>query len=145
MKYFWTLALFVLLLSCDNDTDNRNPFLQQVNFRFELNLNLPLYNNLNTIGNPVFVGNAGVGIRGVFVMRNSLDSFIAFEASCPNQAPSSCTTMELDGQNAVCPCDDLSYSLFTGQLLNPPSDGSRFFNLLPYRTSVSGNVVTVFN
>ncbi|MEM9078408.1 MAG: hypothetical protein AAGC43_15295 [Bacteroidota bacterium] len=145
MKYLWALGLFLILLGCDGDPENRNPFLQEVRFRFELDLNLPLYNNLNTIGNPVYVGNAGVGIRGAFVMRNSLDSFIAFEASCPNQSPSPCSTMELDGQNVVCPCDDFIYSLFTGQLLNRPDDGNQYFDLLFYRTSQSGNTVIISN
>ena len=145
MKYFWGLALFLILLGCDSDPGNRNPFLQEVRFRFELDLNLPAYVNLNTIGNPVFVDNPGVGIRGAFVMRNGLDSFIAFEASCPNQTPSACSTMEIEGQNVVCPCDGLTYSLFTGQLLNRPDDGNRYFDLLFYRTTFNGNVVTISN
>lgn len=145
MRHYNILILLLLLLSCDSDPTNRNPYLQEVSFRFEINLNLPLYNNLNNIGNPVYVGNSGVGIRGAFVMRNSLDTFIAFEASCPNQAPSPCTTMEIDGQNVVCPCDDLTYSLFTGQLLNRPDDENRYYDLLFYRTTQSGNTVIISN
>lgn len=145
MKYFWGLALLMILLGCDNDRENRNPFLQEVRFRFELDLNLPLYNNLNTIGNPVYVGNSGVGIRGAFVIRNGIDTFLAFEANCPNQTPNECSTMVIDGQNVVCPCDDLTYSLFTGQLLNRPDDGNRYFDLLFYQSTQSGNIVTISN
>ncbi len=145
MKHLWVLALCLVFLGCDSDPENRNPFLQEVRFRFDLNLNLPLYNNLNTIGSPVFVDNPGVGIRGAFVMRTGLDTFFAFEASCPNQSPSPCSTMEIDGQNVVCPCDDFIYSLFTGQLLNRPDDGNRYFDLLFYRATQSGNVVTISN
>ena len=145
MKHFWVLALTLFFLACDSGTEDRNPFLQEVPFRFDLNLNLPLYNNLNTIGNPVYVGNAGVGIRGAFVMRSSLDTFLAFEASCPNQTPSACSTMEIEGQNVGCPCDDLVYSLFTGQLLNRPDDGARYFDLLFYRATQSGSIVTISN
>ena len=145
MKYVLRAFLFLLLLSCENSSTNRNPFLQEVSFRFELNLNLPLYNDLINIGNPVFVNNPGVGIRGAFVMRNGIDSFIAFEASCPNHTPNECSTMNIDGQNVICSCEDFEYNLFTGEHLNRPDDGNRFFDLLFYRTTQSGNTVTVFN
>ena len=86
MKHLWAIALLALVLSCSSDTSNRNPYLQEVRFRFELNLNLPLYNNLQNIGNPVYVGNNGVGTRGAFVI-NTGSSFMAWEASCPNHVP----------------------------------------------------------
>ncbi|WP_420401092.1 Rieske (2Fe-2S) protein [Flagellimonas sp.] len=145
MKYIWGCLLLFFLISCESDPTNRNPYLQEVNFRFDLNLNLPLYNNLNTIGNPVYVGNNGVGTRGAFVMRTGLDTFFAFEASCPNHTPNSCSTMTIDGQNVTCSCEDFTYSLFTGQQLNRPDDGTRYYDLLFYRATQSGNVVTISN
>ncbi len=145
MRRLGGIILLFLLMACSSDGTNRNPFLQEVNFRFELNLNLPLYNNLNNIGNPVYVGNTGVGTRGVFVMKTSLNSFFAFEASCPNHAPNNCSTMDIDGQNVICSCEDFTYSLFTGQQLNRPNDGNRYYDLLFYRTTQSGNIITVFN
>ena len=145
MRYFWAFVLLIFLISCSADSTNRNPFLQEVSFRFDLNLNLPLYNDLNNIGNPVYVGNDGVGTRGAFVMRSGLDTYIAFEASCPNQTPNNCSTMEIDGQNVVCPCDGFVYSLFTGQLLERPDDGNRYYDLLFYRAVRNGNIVTISN
>lgn len=145
MKYFWGSALFILLISCSSDSANRNPYLQEVSFRFELNLNLPLYSGLNTIGNPVYVGNNGVGTRGAFVIKSSLDSFFAFEASCPNHTPNNCSTMTIDGQNVVCDCEGFTYNLFTGQQLDRPDDGKRYYDLLFYRATQSGNIVTISN
>ncbi|TMU55406.1 Rieske (2Fe-2S) protein [Flagellimonas algicola] len=145
MKYIWGCLLLFFLISCESDPTNRNPYLQEINFRFDLNLNLPLYNDLNNIGNPVYVGNNGVGTRGAFVMRTGLDTFFAFEASCPNHTPNSCSTMTIDGQNVTCSCEDFTYSLFTGQQLNRPDDGTRYYDLLFYRATQSGNVVTISN
>ena len=145
MRAFYVLLFLMLSLSCDSDPVNRNPFLQEVSFRFELNLNLPLYNNLNNIANPVYVGNASVGIRGAFVIRSGPDTFLAFEASCPNQIPSSCSTMTLEGVNVVCPCDDFEYNLLTGQLLNRPDDGERYYDLLFYQAVLVGNSVIISN
>lgn len=147
MRRFFGFVLLTILLSCDSDSTNRNPFLQEVSFRFDLNLNLPLYSGLNTIGNPVYVGNNGVGTRGAFVMKSGLSGtqFVAFEASCPNHAPNSCSTMEIDGQNVVCSCEGYTYSLFTGQQLDRPDDGNRYYDLLFYRATQSGNTVIISN
>ncbi|MEX0312559.1 MAG: Rieske (2Fe-2S) protein [Allomuricauda sp.] len=147
MRHFGGYILLFFLLACSSDSTNRNPFLQEVNFRFEINLNLPLYNKLNNIGNPIYVPNTGVGTRGVFVMRSGLSGsqYVAWEASCPNHAPNNCSTMTIDGQNAVCPCEDYTYSLFTGQQLDRPDDGNRYYDLLFYRATQSGNIVTIFN
>jgi len=145
MKHFLALALLSIIFSCSSDRTNRNPYLQEVGFTFELNLNLPLYSNLNSIGNPIYVGNTGVGTRGVFVMKSGLDSYYAFEASCPNHVPNDCSTMELDGQNVVCSCEGYTYSLFTGQQLDRPDDGGRYYDLLFYRATPRGNSIIVSN
>jgi nitrite reductase/ring-hydroxylating ferredoxin subunit len=145
MKQFWAIVLLAVILSCSSDSSNRNPYLQEVRFRFELNLNLPLYNDLNNIGNPVYVGNNGVGTRGAFVIKSSLNTFYAFEASCPNHTPNNCSTMTIDGQNVVCGCEGYTYSLFTGQQLDRPDDGNRYYDLLFYNATQSGNTVIISN
>ncbi|MBT8264455.1 MAG: hypothetical protein KJN75_03885, partial [Muriicola sp.] len=92
-----------------------------------------------------YIGSQGVGLRGVFVMNSGFDVFRVFEASCPNHAPNSCSTMDLDGQIAVCSCEDYEYSLFTGQQLNRPSDGNRYYDMLEYRATQNGNSVVITN
>lgn len=146
MRTLHIVVLALLFLACENESTNRNPFLQEVRFRFDVNLNLPLYNGLNTIGNPVYIGNTGVGTRGAFVMKSSIgDQYVAWEASCPNHAPNSCSTMTISGQEATCSCEDFMYSLFTGQLLNRPDDGGRYYDMLFYRAVLSGNTVVISN
>ena len=139
------LFLLLILVCCDSDTGQRNPYLQEIGFRFEVNLNLPLYSPLQTTGNPVYIGNAGVGIRGVFLMNTGFDLFRAFEASCPNHTPNACSTMSISGQNAVCACDDFQYSLFTGQQLDRPSDEARYYDMLEYRANLTGSTVVIPN
>lgn len=139
-------ALFPLLLvACDSNSTNRNPYLQEINFRFDANLNLPLYSPLTNTGNAVLVTTNGIGTRGIFIINAGFNQFRAFEASCPNHAPNNCSTMTLDGQVATCSCEDYQYSLFTGQMLNRPDDGNRYYDMLEYRTSFGGSTVTVSN
>ncbi len=138
------LFLF-LILACSNDRTNRNPYLQEIGFRFDANLNLPLYSPLTNLGSAVLVQSEGIGTRGVFVINAGIDQFRAFEASCPNHAPNTCSTMTLSGQVVTCSCEEYQYSLFTGQLLNRPDDANRYYDLLEYRATLSGNTVIISN
>ncbi len=140
-----TISLLLSLFSCENDRGDRNPYLQEIGFRFDMNLNLPLYSPLTNLGNAVFIDNARVGIRGAFVMQSSIDQYRVFEASCPNHVPNDCSTMILNGQTATCSCEGYEYSLFTGQLINRPDDGNRYYDMLEYRATQSGNVVVISN
>ncbi len=144
MRLFSWFVLLLLLFSCANDNGRRNPYLPEIGFRFEINLNLPLYTPLSNPGNAVYINSNNAGIRGVFVINSGFD-FVALEASCPNHVPNNCSTMELDGQIARCPCDDFEYSLFTGQQLNRPDDGQRYYDMLIYNTARSGNTVVISN
>ena len=138
------LALFALF-ACEADRLNRNPYLQELGFRFDINLNLPLYAPLLNPGNPVYVGNPGVGLRGVYVINAGFDQFRVFEASCPNHSPSECSTLAANGTSATCACDGYEYSLFTGQQLDRPDDGNRYYDMLEYRASLVGNVLSLSN
>ena len=144
-KFFVVLCLIFVLNSCNNDNVNRNPYLPEVSFSFDINLNLPLYSSLQVPGNSIYIGNAGVGIRGVFVTNNG-SSFYAWEASCPNHVPNECSTMTItEGINCQCSCDNYKYSLFTGALIGDEQPESQTYGLLSYRTSSSGNVVIISN
>ncbi len=145
MRLILRVVIVLLLSSCSKDGTNRNPYLQEIGFRFDINTNLPLYSPLKNTGNPVYIDNQAVGTRGVFVINSGFDQFRVFEASCPNHAPNNCSTMTIDGQKAVCACDDFEYSLFTGQLLNRPDDGQRYYDMLEYRASANGNIIIISN
>ena len=103
-----------VLLACDSDDRRvRNRYLPDYNFVLDIDFTLPLYTRLRYPSDPVFIDIAGKGINGVIVM-NTGGGFMAFEASCPNQPLTDCSRLTLDGINAVCPCDDVAYNLFTG-------------------------------
>ena len=145
MNRIWGIFLIILVFGCSNDATNRNPYLQEIGFRFDMNLNLPLYSPLTNTGSAIYVGTKGVGTAGIFVINTGFNEFVASEASCPNHAPNDCSTMVLNGQTATCACDDYEYSLYTGQMLNRPDDGKRYYDMLIYRTAFSGNILSVSN
>ena len=145
MKRIWGLILLLTIISCEKERTNRNPYLQEIGFQFELNLNLPLYIPLTNSGSSIYVGNGQVGTRGAFVTNTGFDVYRVFEASCPNHAANECSTMSLNGIVATCSCEDFEYSTITGQLLNNPNDGTQYYDMLEYRASSSGNVVIISN
>lgn len=103
-------------------------------------MNLPQYNQLGFVNNPVYIENAGNG--GIFV-NNIGTSFVAFDAADPNHAPTSCSVLTQDGLNGVCGCDDKNeYSLFNGLPLN---DSSLRCSLKAYRVEQNGNTLLIYN
>ncbi|WP_294822949.1 lipoprotein [uncultured Flavobacterium sp.] len=140
-KYIFLLFAALLLSACGSDDyNNNNRFLPNYNFSIDLDMNLPLYSSLQFPANPVRVNQAGIGINGVIVM-NTGSGYVAYEATCPNQQVTACSSLTIDGINVVCNCDDAVYSLFTGL---PESDVR--YPLKPYRVQVVGqNVIRVYN
>ncbi|QYJ68684.1 Rieske (2Fe-2S) protein [Flavobacterium litorale] len=139
-KYIILLLLLPLLFGCSNDgINNNNRYLPNYGFSVDINMELPLYTNLQFTGNPVYIDQAGVGITGIFVM-NTGGGYVAYEATCPNQEISECSGMFLQGITAICPCDEAEYNLFNGQ------STEKEFPLKQYRVEVvNPSVIRVFN
>jgi hypothetical protein len=136
------LSILCVLLSCsNNDTVRRNPFLIDIGFQTTINTNLPQFSNLNFPGNFVVVPN--IGIRGVVIYNLGNSQLFAYELSDPNHAPSACSTLNIQGITAVCPCtDDINeYNIITGQ----PTAGGGIYGMRAYRVTRSNNIITVSN
>jgi nitrite reductase/ring-hydroxylating ferredoxin subunit len=149
MHRIFAFLLLILLFACDTDTSDRNPYLQELGFRFDINTNLPLYSALTNEGSAIYIGNSQAGTRGIFVIKtlSAFAGYRAFEASCPNHTPNNCSTMTLDTtRNSVtCECDDYNYTLFTGQLVTKLEEDQKFYNMLEYRVSAGNGVISVTN
>jgi nitrite reductase/ring-hydroxylating ferredoxin subunit len=141
-KLFILLTFCFTLINCesDNDVNNNNPYLPNYNFEFTINTNLPQFNNLNFPSNGVYINVAGIGIKGIFVFNAGSGNFVAYDAACPNQALSDCSTMTKNGINAKCPCDGVEYSLFTGLAPN------KQYPMKAYRVQIiDATTLKVFN
>ena len=115
-RFFCLLVLFLASLSCEKDkqTVNNNPYLPNYSFEVTLNMSFPQYSSLAFSGNAVYINSAGAGIRGVIVFNAGSGNYLAYDAACPNQALTDCSTMAISSINAKCACDNAEYSLFTG-------------------------------
>jgi nitrite reductase/ring-hydroxylating ferredoxin subunit len=138
-KFFLLFCLVVLSSSCSKDkVNNNNPYLPNYTFSIDIDTSLPLYNNLTFAGNGIRITQQNIGVRGIFVF-NTGSGYTAFDAACPNQSLSSCSTMTLSGINAVCACDSKQYSLYTGL-----ASGVQY-PMKAYRVEVNGSVIRVYN
>lgn len=142
MKKIIALLIALPLLACCSPESfrNSNKYLPGYNFSAPIDMTLPLYTDLMYTGNPVYIGIAGYGINGIIVMKTG-SGYAAWEASCPNQELTDCSMLSISGINAICPCDEVEYSLFTGQATTPVE-----YPLKPYRVEIiSSTYIRVYN
>ena len=138
-KIFLFVFIAFSLVGCNKDKfNNNNPYIPNRGFSVVVNLNLPYYSQLQFAGNGKKVNDANASFRGV-ILFNTGSGFMAYDGACPNQALSTCSTLNINGIMAVCPCDSAEYNLFTGQ-----SPGKEY-PLKPYRVEVNGNLITIYN
>lgn len=132
-------------MSCsgDDNPSERNPFLPDTSFSFQIDLNLPQFNDLRFQGGSTYVSSGGV--RGFFVFNLTGTSYMAWEASCPNHSPNSCSTMSINGVLTQCSCENYEYSLATGQALLDDPDDEPLFPMLNYRVNNNGGILLVSN
>lgn len=136
-KYILLIITSLFFLGCsNNENSNKNPYLPNYSFSVDLNLNLPTYSTLKYASNSIYY--SGVGVSGIIVF-NTGSGYNAFDAACPNQEVSSCSTMTIKGVNTLCSCDNKEYSLFTGQ-------GNMPYPLKQYRVQViSETLIRIYN
>ena len=142
MKPYLYLIIFIIFTSCSkNSEDNKNcKFLLNVGVNVSINLNLPQYNLLYSIGNSVYVANVG---NGGVIVTNAGSGFFAWDAADPNHATSSCSIVIGSGLEGTCGCtDENKYSFVTGQ---PLENTSLQCGLKNYRVEENGSTLLVFN
>ena len=139
----FTVIIFFILFSCNKNSVIRNPFLTELDFEFSININLPLYNNLKFTGGSVLIDN--FGHKGIILYNLNNNNYLAWEASCPNHKPNSCSKTEINGSLTVCGCENYQYSLATGQLINPSPNDTNPYAMINYGVRISGNNLIIYN
>ena len=140
--YWSCIALIFLLWGCSRQTSDRNPYLTEIPFQVEINLNLPQYDNLRFAGGSLRIDQGG--INGLLLLNLNGSQILAWEATCPNHALESCSRLQIEGVLGRCSCAHAAqYSLATGQWLNP--EETTAYPLLNYVTRQSGNILRISN
>ena len=142
-KKYLVSGLLFLLMGCSTRPLERNPYLPDLRFSIPINLNLPQYDDLRFAGGALLLPNQGH--KGIIVFNLNGNSYLAWEASCPNHLPNNCSQTEIVGVLAECPCENYQYSLATGQLLNPEEEEDTPYSMLMYQAILRGNTLEISN
>ena len=133
------LLLFIFIsCSCDKN-QNIVPYVYVNQY---VNISLPTYSNLNTIGGWVYISG---GSKGIVIYRQSYDQFSTYDRQCTYNSGQGCGKVTLDSTNTYleCDCDNSQYQLFDGLVIQGPAN----YSLKNYQSSfnVSSNQLHIYN
>ena len=128
----------LLIIGCAKEiNDSRCNYLLDLDIYYEVNLNLPQYNDLNFISNSVYIPNVG---NADVIIVNSGTGYLAWDAADPNHTNLPCSTLSISGLEATSGCaEQHTYSLITGQSIGVALTCS----LKPYRVESNGNILVI--
>lgn len=117
LKAFFILLVFSLLslvISCESRADTVSCFPSQI-INVQLNLNLPAYNNLRTMGGWIYINEQQSGTRGLIVV-NTGTGFKIYDRNAPHLCPDTNTTLKVDKNSIkiICPKDGAEWILQDG-------------------------------
>ncbi|WP_297086812.1 hypothetical protein [uncultured Draconibacterium sp.] len=133
IKQLFFLSLFFLMYSSCDEIDSEIPDVP-----VSLNIDLGIWNDLTVPGNSVFFQNFGFG--GIIVYCEIEGSYYAFDAACTNEINPSCKVAN-EGVVGKCSCCESEFIFIGGT----PTKGPAAAPLRQYKTSLSGNMLRVYN
>ncbi|GGG66832.1 hypothetical protein [Epilithonimonas arachidiradicis] len=143
----FALFLIISVLSINNSCSERNETVScfpNSTIAVQLNLTLPLYYKLQTVGSWVYVNEVGAGTRGLIAVRTT-SGFKVYDRNAPHICPDTDTTLEVKNDTSIyCPKDGSQWILITGQ----PTDNS-VAKIAPktygYSFDANTNILSIYN
>jgi hypothetical protein len=134
-----------LLAACNSNTDTTTtipnvPVNVQLDLLDQQNRALRFDNGVVAI--PPGSANGQGGVKGIYVVRQNANTYLAFERNCPYQPLSACATVTLD-KSRLFFRDSCCTSQFSLQGLVTGGPAPR--SLRQYSTSLSGSLLTISN
>lgn len=147
IKYIIPVLCALILFSCER-TNNHPSNIPNVPVNITINLNLPLYQRLNTPGNYVYENG---GYKGIIIIHSPDGQFRAFERACTYLPDRVCSIVEMDTQAARIRCGQMVGNSFEfccdsrysqmGQLTQGPAT----YPLKQYYVTRNGSLLMVQN
>jgi len=136
-KLTYILTISILVFSCNSKDD----FIQDVYVNELIDLSLPIYSEIVTPGNSIFVEG---GVEGIIIYHGVGNDYKVYDRNCSYEPSLSCSV--IDSTNAgigYCRCCTSAFSISnTGEAINAPA----ILPLKPYNWSLdNNNVMRIFN
>ncbi|WP_187314340.1 Rieske (2Fe-2S) protein [Hymenobacter puniceus] len=128
-----------VLASCESSSNAVEPQIPLVAFNSPINLTNQEYATLRADNGAAYV--AG-GVRGLIVVRQNANTYLAFERNCPYRANDTCARVRIDASRLFLkdPCCNSQFDL-----QGRPQAGRASRSLRQYSTSLSGSILTITN
>jgi hypothetical protein len=137
------LSILVFVVLSSSSCRQRLHPVPDIPFNINIDINLPTYSGLQSIGGSTYIDN--IGVKGVVVYRRSMDEFVAFDRMSTAAGGDTCTGLFVDPDNLLIlldPCTPSKFSLFDGSLITGPAE----WGLRSYRVVFNGvNVLNIQN
>ncbi len=126
----------LLVLSCQKEED----YIPNVMVDINLNLTLPEFSELQTIGNYIFITG---GVKGIIVYHQSFDIYKTYDRNCSYQPSLSCSKIDsVNSTIAICNCCDSNFLLGqNGQTISGPA----ILPLKQYPNTFLGDFLHIYN
>jgi hypothetical protein len=136
MKIRILVLCFLLFFACQKEED----YIQNVMVDIDLNLTLPEFSDLQTVGNYVFITG---GVKGIIVYHQGFDSYKTYDRNCSYQPSLTCAKIDsVNASIAICSCCSSMFLLGqNGQTI----DGSALLPLKQYQNNLSGDFLYIYN
>lgn len=145
--FFSLIILFTVFISSSCNKRNDENMVPNVPVNIRINMELPLYYNLQFPGNYIYLNG---GNKGITLFHGFDGEYYATDRTCPYQPFEECSRVELDSnftfrcgathQGAFQKCCDSKFQ-YDGFLSNGPS----IYGLRVYRVFRSGNILDISN
>jgi len=131
------LVIFCLLLfSCQKEED----YIQNVMVDIDLNLTLPEFSDLQTVGNSVFING---GVKGITVYRQDFNTYKTYDRNCSYQPSLTCAKIDsVDSSIAICKCCNSMFLLGQNGVI---AGGPALLPLKQYPNNLSGEFLYIYN
>lgn len=107
----------------------------------QLNLNLPAYYKLQSVGGWMYISEQSNGTRGLIVVRTG-SGFAVYDRNAPHICPDTNTTLEVVNDiKIVCPKDGAEWILLTGQ---PTKIAGIAPKTYPYTYDAASNILQIY-
>ena len=143
LKTFFSLLIFSLLslvISCESRAETVSCFPSQI-INVQLNLNLPAYNNLRTMGGWIYINEQQSGTRGLIVV-NTGTGFKVYDRNAPHLCPDTNTTLEVQNNiKIVCPKDGAEWILQDGTPIKGSGLPPKFYE---YSYNAATGIISIY-
>ena len=137
MKKAKFLVLFLIIISSCGDS---NDYIRNVYVDVEIDLSLPQFSPLNTVGNSIFIEG---GNKGIIIYRFSNYEYNIYDRNCSYEPNLECSYIDsINSTIAMCGCCSSAFLLDqNGVAANSPA----VLPLKQYNYSLNNTLLHVFN